>query len=400
MSRNSVYVRVVLVVMVLAILLSFMGRNTQAPPRDAWVPSSFNAVGAGSRAFFQTLDDLHWPVERWREPLSRLTARGTGNEIIITRSAIDYRVPFTPEEGELLANWVASGNTLVLFGSLSKWEDTRDLLSKFGITAPVPPEDSTLFDSFRIGPERKIEAQPSAGQNGRLVLPERSSLVMNFPASARVLWAADGAPVVVEMTHGKGRLVCVASDKLLGNAYLSQGDNLAIVTGLLAPGGHAPTGLFFEERHHGYSPAFAVAQLAHHPGVRLAALLAVLGALTFLGSAFVRFGPVLPLEPTTGRSSLDFVDSIAALYHRADLRNDMMGFLFDDTRLHVIHRLHLPDTATHEIIAARLKQAFPALPGWKKLAQRFDSPDYVAGLPPGGWLRVARELIEIKTAVA
>ena len=35
-----------------------------------------------------------------------------------------------------------------------------------------------------------------------------------------------------------------------------------------------------------------------------------------------------------------------------------------------------------------------------QFAQRFDSHDYVAGLPPGGWLRVARELIQIKTALA
>jgi len=47
-----------------------------------------------------------------------------------------------------------------------------------------------------------------------------------------------------------------------------------------------------------------------------------------------------------------------------------------------------------------LAQAHPHLPKWKKLAQRFDSRDYVEGLPPSGWLRVARELIEIKSAMA
>jgi len=40
------------------------------------------------------------------------------------------------------------------------------------------------------------------------------------------------------------------------------------------------------------------------------------------------------------------------------------------------------------------------LPKWKKLAQRFDSRDYMEGLPPSGWLRVARNLIEIKSAMA
>jgi hypothetical protein len=170
--------------------------------------------------------------------------------------------------------------------------------------------------------------------------------------------------------------------------------------GLLAPNGQAPRHLFFEESHHGYFTTFAVARLVDHPGVRLAVLLALLGAATFLGSAFVRFGPVLPLERAHGRSSLEFIDSIAELYHRSDLRNDMMRFLFDDAHRQIVLRLNLPPGASHELIASRLKQAHPELPGWKKLAQRFDSHDYVAGLPPGGWLRVARELIQIKTALA
>jgi len=39
------------------------------------------------------------------------------------------------------------------------------------------------------------------------------------------------------------------------------------------------------------------------------------------------------------------------------------------------------------------------LPKWKKLAQRFDSRDYLLGLPPSGWLRLARDLIAIKSAM-
>ena len=66
----------------------------------------------------------------------------------------------------------------------------------------------------------------------------------------------------------------------------------------------------------------------------------------------------------------------------------------------VLHRLNLPPTASHELIASRLQQANPHLPKWKKLAQRFDSPDYMDGLPPSGWLRVAKDLIEIKSAMA
>jgi hypothetical protein len=205
---------------------------------------------------------------------------------------------------------------------------------------------------------------------------------------------------VASFALGEGRVVFVSSAQVLSNRFLNQGDDLAIVLRLLAPGGHTPRHLFFEETHHGFTTTFALARLTHHPGMRLALLLALLGAATYFGSTFVRFGPVLPLDPAPGRSSLEFLDSIAELYHRSDLRNEMMRFLFDEARRHAVQRLNLPESAPNDVIAARLAQAYPQLPGWKKLAHRFESSDYVAGLPPGGWLRVARELIQIKAALA
>jgi hypothetical protein len=400
MSRNGVYVRVLLVVMVLAVLVSFLGRVSHPGPRDAWLPSSFNPVGAGNLALFQTLDDLHWPVARWREPLSRLAKQGTGNALVITRSAVNWRVAFTEQEAELLDAWVKQGNTLVLCGPMAQWPDTRQLLDQLGFPAPPEKAAAPYFNGWRLGLEKQVTATPAPGETGQLILPEDSALPGTFPPGAKVLWSSGGVPAILEFPHGTGRVVCISSAQVLSNRYLSQSDDLAIVLRLLAPDGQAPHHLFFEETHHGYVTTFAVARLIDHPGVRLAMLLALLGAATFLGSAFVRFGPVLPLEQQPGRSSLEFIDSIAELYHRSDLRNDMMRFLFEDTHRQIMFRLTLPPAAPHELIASRLKQAHPGLPGWKKLAQRFDSQDYVAGLPPGGWLRVARELIQIKTALA
>jgi hypothetical protein len=400
MSRNGMYVRVLLVVMAVAVLVSFLGRTPQAEPRDTWLPSTFNPVGAGSLAFYEALGQLHWPVSRWSEPLSRLDAQGTGNALVITRSPVNWRVAFSDQEAQLLDDWVKKGNTLLLLGLMSKWEDTRLLLEQFGFTVPKAQDAPGLLPAWTLTREKPIDLAPAAGQTGRLILPAGPALPITMPAGARILWSNGGEPYVLELPHGRGRVVCVASDQLLSNRYLDQGDDLAIALRLLAPNGHVPNHLFFEETHHGYTATFALARLVDHPGVRLAALLALLGLVTFLGSAFVRFGPILPLERAPGRSSLEFVDSIAALYHRSDLRNEMIRFLFDETRRQVLHRLNLPPTAPHDLIASRLQQAHPELPSWKKLAHRFDSQDYVSGLPPGGWLRVARELIQIKAALA
>lgn len=404
MNRDMVYVRVLLVVVAIVVLLAFVNRSPHQTLHDTWLPSSFNPVGGGTMALFQTLQEMNWPVERWREPLSRLSTYGTGNILVITRSQVGWRVGFSEQEAALLDQWVKSGNTLLLFGAMSEWADTRLLLRQIGFTLPETKSDSVaeLFEPFESQADQQMEIHPeeSTGQTGTMLLPRTPPLPFTYPRGGQVLWQNQGQPYVIDIPRGTGHVVCVASSHLLSNSYLGKDDNLSIVLHLLAPGGQMPHHLFFEESHHGYSAVYAVVRLLDHPGVRFAGMLVLLGVMTFLGSSLIRFGPILPLRPETGRSTLEFIDSIADLYQRADLRNDMMHYLFTETHQRVLHRLNLPPTASHELIASRLQQANPHLPKWKKLAQRFDSRDYMDGLPPTGWLRVARELIEIKSAMA
>jgi hypothetical protein len=402
-NRNIVYVRVLLVVLSIVVLLAFINRSPQRAPQDTWLPSSFNPVGAGNMALFQTLQELNWPVERWREPLSRLSRYGTGNVLIITRSKLGSNINFSEQEVDLLDDWVKKGNTLLLLGALSDWDDTRMLLQQIGFALPDKPDSvSTFLQPFERESKQTLEVQPAVGSNqaGTMILPHAEPLPLSFPAKAKILWQAQDEPYLIDVPRGAGHVICGASDRLLSNSFLVQGDNLAIVLQLLTPGGQPPHHLFFEESHHGFSAVYAMIRLLGHPGVRFAGMLALLGALAFLGTSLVRFGSVIPLHRETGRSTLEFVDSIADLYLRADLRNDTIKYLFVETHQRVLHRLNLPPTAPHELIASRLQLANPHLPKWKKLAQRFDSRDYVEGLPPSGWLRVAKDLIEIKSAMA
>jgi len=402
-NRNIVYIRVLLVVLSIVILLAFINRSPQRTSHDTWLPSSFNPVGAGNMALFQTLQELNWPVERWREPLSRLSNYGTGNVLIITRSRQGSSTNFTEQEVDLLDDWVKKGNTILLLGALDDWDDTRMFLEQIGFTPPDKADSVTEFlQPFERENQQTIEVQPEVGSNqtGAMILPNSAPLPLAFPAKAKILWQNQNEPYLIDVPRGAGHVICGASDRLLSNSFFGRGDNLAIVLQLLTPGGQLPHHLFFEESHHGFSAIYAMVRLLGHPGVRFAGMLALLGALAFLGTSLVRFGPAIPLHRETGRSTLEFVDSIADLYLRADQRNDTIKYLFVETHQRVLHRLNLPPTASHELIASRLQQANPHLPKWKKLAQRFDSRDYVEGLPPTGWLRVAKDLIEIKSAMA
>jgi hypothetical protein len=403
MTRNVVYIRVLLVIVAIAVILTFINRSPQRAQGDSWLPSSFNPVGAGHMAFYQTLQELNWPVDRWREPLSRLSDYGAGNVLIIARAQTGARVNFSDQELDLLEAWVSKGNTLLLIGALNDWDDTRDFLQRINFILPDKPDGVADFlHPFATSKVEPFEAQPVPGNpiSGTLVLPRNTSLFPILPPNARTLWQVDGAPYLIDTPLGAGHVICGFSAQLLSNTWLQRGDNLPIVLRLLQPSGHLPNHIFFEESHHGYSSSYALALLLGHPGVGFAGMLALLGVLTYFGSSLVRFGPVVPLQRETGRSSLEFIDSIADLYIRADVRNETIQYLFKETHQRVLQRLNLPPTASHELIATRLQLAHPHLPRWKKLAQRFDSTDYTDGLPPTGWLRVARELIEIKSAMA
>jgi hypothetical protein len=403
MNRNGVYIRVLLVIVAIAVILPFINRSPQHAQTDSWLPSSFNPIGAGHMAFYQTLQDLNWPVARWREPLSRLSDYGDGNVLVIARARTGARVNFSDQELDLLEAWVKKGNTLLLLGALNDWDDTRDFLQRINFILPEKPDGvSNFLHPFAVDKTSPVEAQPAAGNPipGTFVLPRMTTLFPIPPPNAHPLWQVEGAPYIIDTPVGAGHVICGFSAQLLSNTWLQRGDNLAIVLRLLEPSGHMPNHLFFEESHHGYSASYALARLLGHPGVGFAGMLALLGVLTYFGSSLVRFGPIVPLHRETARSTLEFIDSIADLYIRADVRNETIQYLFKETHQRVLQRLNLPPTASHELIAKRLQLAHPHLPRWKKLAQRFDSTDYTDGLPPTGWLRVARELIEIKSAMA
>ncbi len=402
-KQNVVYIRVLMVVLSIVILLAFINRSPQRTQHDSWLPSSFNPVGEGNMALYETLADLKWPVDRWREPLSRLSTYGTDNVLVVTRSKIGANAMFSDQELTLLDEWVRKGNTLLLLGALDDWADTRSFMMRLGVVPPEKNDSVTDFlRSFQTEDKREIRLDPGPGTigAGTMILPPTAPLPIILPPDAKVLWQADNQPYLVRVYEGEGRIVLGASARLLSNTYLTQGDNLDIVLRLLTPHGEMPHHIFFEESHHGFSAIYAIARLLNNTGVRFAAMLTLLGVLAFFGTSLVRFGPIIPLQRDTGRSTLEFVDSIADLYLRADQRDDTIRYLFTETHQQLLHRLNLPPTASHAIVAARLEKAHPRLPKWKKLAQRFDSHDYVEGLPPGGWLRVAKDLIEIKSATA
>lgn len=398
MKSNAFYIRALLgVIAFTALVIVFFGRQ-QSGGSDYWQPSSFNAGARGHKAFYTTLEELHWPVGRWQGSTRELS--GTNEILILSRNNLGRRYPLRPLEVEQLLAWVAAGNHLILLGDFAEATDAQPLLQALGFrTTPAQTTSDRLFEqsSEMLATERR--ALTLRAENNSAVIMERAPSLPWPPANATPLLTANSLNYGIRLPRGNGSVTFIASPSLLDNLFLPQADNLNFVLQLLQPNGAPPAKIWFEEAHHGYRTTFALTDLFKQPGVRLASAQIALGLLVFLSSQLVRFGPVRPLERRKARSTLEFINSIAQLYRRANIRNDIVRSLFHETHKLVLKKFNLPPETSHAIIGQQLAQAFPELPAWRKLAQRFDSDDYVQGLPPTGWLKVSRELILIKNAM-
>ncbi len=402
MKTNAFYIRALLgVVAFTALVIVLFGRKSGSGS-DFWLPSSFNAGPRGHKALYTTLEDLHWPVGRWQGSPRELS--GTNQVLLFARNSLGRRYPLQPLEIEQLLKWVHAGNTLILLGDFAESPDAKPLLETIGFRHLKPVAVSNrLYEqsSEMLSRERlsmMLQAPAPENQPQRVSIENAYPLPRSSDQANRLL--TDGkADYAIEQMHGAGLIIVIASASLLDNTFLSHADNLPFVLRLLQPQGRMPEKIWFEEAHHGYRTTFALTDLFQQPGVQLASAQLAFGLLVFLSSQLMRFGPVRPLHRKTPRSTMEFVHSLANLYRRADIRNDIVSGLFRDTHQAILRRFNLPPETSHEILARHLKEAFPQLPPWKKLAQRFDSDDYVQGLPPTGWLKVSRELITIKNTM-
>ena len=278
----------------------------------------------------------NWPVERWREPLSRLSEYGTGNVADHhPLAAGSRRSAFPSQEIDLLDDWVKKGNTLVLLGALADWDDTRDVsgANRFQRARQDHGLGHRAFSSRSSAKPADIAIEPTRRRRHRTGTLDpaalRAAARLATPPDAKMLWQDHDEPYLVDVPHGAGHVICGASDRLLSNAYLARATISPSCFNCCA-GRTSRRAIFSSRRAITASPPiYAMVRLLDHPGVRFAGHAGAARARSrFLASSLVRFGPVIPLHRETGRSTLEFVDSIADLYLRADLRNDTIKYLF------------------------------------------------------------------------
>ena len=132
--------------------------------------------------------------------------------------------------------------------------------------------------------------------------------------------------VLMKAPVGRGTIYAVAEADLLGNADLSQADNVVLVANLLFGGTH-DRALFNERLHLHGAPAYGeVGQLPLQRYRQVTGLVLAALALYLLGLG-LRFGAPTPLVERPRRSALEYVEALADLYRRAEARTAIWELL-------------------------------------------------------------------------
>ncbi|MDX6611417.1 MAG: hypothetical protein QOD75_603 [Blastocatellia bacterium] len=357
-QRLAIVVTIVVVIGALVALSSASYVHVERTPDSEFSPdrSTMNSGATGTRALYDFLHEAGYQVIRWREPpINLLNARGIkpATFVIIGRT----RRPIEDEEARLLLRWVASGGRLVIVDRLPDpalippsvdWLVTAQLSGNepYGVSAdnsaevtqgvdklgPAQPtlltdgveavQPSRFAGVLKIAPNIKT-AKPDAkasgydekGAIGEDTAPLPPPALPDNPPAPVVHIAEKGGALLLDIAHGKGRVVLLAEPFLLANNGISSADNLQLAINL-AGGGNGLVA--FDEFHQGRS-ASQNALFAYFAGTPVMAMCAQLTLLilVFIWTRGRRFARPLPLPQVDRRSSLEFVASMAELQERA-----------------------------------------------------------------------------------
>ncbi len=368
---------------VVALLLAFIvggillgGRGTglgRLPGREgAENPSITNTRGSGSKGVFQWVSTLGYRPSVWRQSWEKLPENGAKILVVIDpRVDESYRTltggggdeedtdktKLSAPDAASLKHWLASGtgHTAILLssrlssgvtGPSSGSEDTKT----FGDAADLIVEAASPATSrFDFAP-----LQPVTDTRGVLSLHSDSgNRIKRAVPDALVLFGDSAGPLVMDVPVGKGHLIAIADGSLLSNSSLPRSENSIFFANLL--GHYAPHAgeVLFDEYHHGDAVDGGGASLwdaLGHP-LQLALIQLCLAAVALAVLLSGRFGPPVPLTRGAGRTSAEYVTSVANLYRRAAASGTALETLYRQFLRDICGRLSLPPDVNLETLA-------------------------------------------------
>jgi hypothetical protein len=348
--------------------------------QDSAAGSSFNPGPAGTLALYLWL-------ERGGYPVTRLDQAGVFRDRLQEADVlwvINPVAPYNEAQAQAVVEWVAAGGTLALAveGGFQLTPDA--LLQQLGVNlSPVLPGVAG-----NLPLQQPVFARPPVRE---VQLTTLWTLDMPDPRVVPLVSAGPN-PVLATFRHGAGRVFVLSTIGPLVNAGLAPADNGPLAWNLAAQG----RGLrqAFDEVHHGYGGSdLRTLLLSQAWGWALIYVGAML--LAFLLLRGQRLGPPQPADgPTERRGTMDYVRSLAGLFHRAGrtewaAARYAAGFRRTLAAPYGFDPAAPPATLAAEVAAVRPEIDAAAL---RSVLERLDAATQPAARPAGGaLLRLVQE---------
>lgn len=319
--RDSLLLGIVLAVaLVLALLLSAAPSRSRGKSATSLSASSYSRGRNGLKALHDGLVTAGYRVTRTREPLTRLSERGT---LVIAAPEI----ALLHSEISALQAWVAAGNDLILALSFDNYERAAGPLimpvGRAGAAVPFPETPETLRPSFPGAALRGVRTVATRwgcriavrqwDPLGRPSNPEEQSPDDSNQPPLLPLIADSQGIVLGQSRLGRGRVITMADHWTPSNDGLRHADNIRLMLGLLGPPS-TEKAVIFDEFHHGYRDVAAEPLFSMFTWAGLAQ--ALLGFAIWASIRATRFGDPIP-SPPSPRERTEYVDAMAQLLRRA-----------------------------------------------------------------------------------
>jgi hypothetical protein len=256
-------------------------------------PSSYSVLNRGGKAAYLFLLQSGYPVERWEHPPNELPQNASGVTLIFA----DPEQWPDGDDRTALVRFVANGGRLLVTG---------DFINRFSHPGQAVPAEP------RIGSPRCYPSAPSSLTRGGEITQDGSWAWSPDSLRAMVHFTDSGGnPVVVSYALGKGEVVWWASALPLTNLGVRDAHNLEL---LVASMGGSRRILWDEYFHawHERTRTGGYARILRWGGLQLAVLMLVL-----LVTYSRRSGPVVSLPVVSRLSPLEFVESMGAVFRKA-----------------------------------------------------------------------------------
>ncbi len=305
-----------LIVTVLGVVIAGSDRDRS----EFYRPTTYSPGPGGTKALYLMLEELGLPVTQFRLPFDRL-GKQRGTLVTIEPDVVD----FGKEETAQLKTWVKKGNRLLIFegGERKRFKiPFYTALDKRKLLRSLNPQ--SLAVKFGIKKKKKGDASRSVttvtGDHlpgvGTLSVSDRSR--WKEPPEDWTTWVADKrGPIVVSRKMGKGQVVAVSDASMLSNGFIPLEQNVRLLPAILLEK-KRPQKILFDEYHHGHFLQESIRTYFSSSIFGLLLVQALVACLLFFyGRRACNVGRYRSLSRPAGRSSLEYVDSMANLLESA-----------------------------------------------------------------------------------